>query len=120
MRGIEGRIQDYVVSRDGRLVPLTPAIFNYDEVDWSGVHRFQIVQEAIGELLVKIVIKRDTPVGETELSQRIPTQLASVLPGGFKIEVEFVSDISRTQRGKYKYLDQRLELNQYFRGTNVV
>lgn len=112
---IEGRILDYVVSRDGKVVPLTPAIFNYDAVDWSGVHRFQVVQEKPGELLVKIVVKKDPSFDGIDLPRRVTEQLSAVLPDGFSLDTQPVVDISRTQRGKYRYLIQHLDLHPYYR-----
>ena len=50
LTSIEGRIQDYVVGEGGILMPLAPAVFNYHDLDWTGVEEFQVVQTVVGEL----------------------------------------------------------------------
>ena len=109
---IEGRIQDYVVNKNGNVVPFTPAVFNYNDVDWSNVHRFQAIQESEGNLLFNLMLKN--PVNEQEISQRIAKQLYSVLPEGFNLSIQCVDEIKRTERGKYRYLIQHLDLRKYY------
>ena len=44
LKEIEGRVQDYVIDKNGNPVPLAPAIFNYNDMDWKNIEEFKILQ----------------------------------------------------------------------------
>ena len=112
---VQGRIQDFVVSARGQAVPLTPALFNYNEVDWSQTLRFQVRQDQPGRLLLSIVPRPQAGLGQ-DLAAALARQLAGVLPEGFTVHGQAVPEIERTPRGKYKYLVQKLDLRPYLEG----
>ena len=37
LKEIEGRLQDFVVDKHKNLIPLAPAVFNYNDMDWKGI-----------------------------------------------------------------------------------
>jgi phenylacetate-CoA ligase len=109
LKGVEGRIQDYVIDSAGNPTPLAPAVFNYNDMDWRGVRQFKVIQEREGELTILIVpeaLLAADPAGATAaLERRIGAILA-----GFRIRVQMVDDIPRSPVGKHRYLDQRLDV----------
>jgi phenylacetate-CoA ligase len=110
---VEGRIQDYVIDKNRHVIPIAPALFDYN-FDWSGVDRFQVYQDTPGDLTFKVVLdnKTDNP---DEIISRIIKGFEKILNSGFRIEVKIMDTIYRTNRGKYRYLEQKLDLVDDFR-----
>lgn len=67
----------------------------------------QLYQEKPGEVVVRIV-----PRGEfsEENSREIETTMAAAVGSGLVPKVKIVDDIPRTQRGKYRFLEQKLDI----------
>ncbi|KIL97762.1 Coenzyme F390 synthetase [Paramagnetospirillum magnetotacticum MS-1] len=111
LKGIEGRLQDYVIDAAGNPTPLAPAVFNYNDMDWKGIKEFKVIQDTPGELTILIVLEAELaadPAGsKAVLEQRIGAILA-----GFRISITLVDDIPKTKIGKHRYLDQRLDVKE--------
>lgn len=106
---ISGRLQDYIISRDGVIVPVAPLLFDYN-FDWSGISRFQIHQSEPGRLYLAVMIdeqSRSTP-------NAIAARFGEMLGNEFKIDLVVVDQIQCTDRGKYRYVKQELDVNAYF------
>jgi len=110
IKSVEGRIQDYVVDKNKNLVPLAPAIFNYNDMDWKGIKEFKVIQEEEGKLLFNVVCEK----GEKITKRFIEDKIEQIFGNVFEIEVKFINELSRTKRGKFRYLDQKLEMSKYF------
>ena len=41
---------DIVIDKNGNPVPLAPAIFNYNDMDWKNIEEFKILQSKKGKL----------------------------------------------------------------------
>lgn len=109
LREVKGRLQDFVINREGQLVPIAPALFDY-QFDWSNVDRFQVYQETPGQLVFRVVRSGCATEHSKELRARIVREFQRILHHAFNVEVEFVDSISHTARGKYRYVEQRLSL----------
>ena len=55
---VEGREQDYIVDAKQNKIPLAPAIFNYNDMDWIGVEEFKVLQKKLQAKLLLIFKKR--------------------------------------------------------------
>lgn len=108
IKSIEGRKQDYVVTADGGYVTLTALIFAQHFHAFGTTKNMQLYQDKPGEIIVKIV-----PTNEymEQDSQEIKTKMESAVGGRLKVQVELVDEIPRTQRGKYRFLEQKLDLD---------
>jgi len=113
LKEIEGRIQDFVVNSLGRLIPLSPAVFNYNDMDWKGIKQFKVYQDKIGELLMRIVRERNIRETEDEMKNRVMIAFNKIFNNTFNIKIDFVNDIPRSKIGKFRYLDQKLDINQF-------
>ena len=113
---VEGRMQDYVVDRNGDLVPLAPAIFNYNDMDWKGIREFKVVQEKEGVLSIRIRPEEELRADPERARAWIAGRIGAILGEGFSVSVEFVDEIPRTRIGKHRYLDQNLDLSSFFSG----
>ena len=108
---IEGRLQDYVVDKKNNIIPIAPAIFNYNDMDWKGIDEFKIIQKTKGKL--KFLIQPNFELklkGKTGLNN-ICKKITKILGPNFKIDTNFIDKLKKTSIGKYRYLDQKLKIN---------
>jgi phenylacetate-CoA ligase len=108
LKRIEGRLQEFIVAKNGDLISLGPAVFGIHSSEWTKVNEIQIVQKKKGELLINIV--KDPSFSDKEVKEHIFNLCGERFERQFEFDVAFVGEISRTSRGKYRYLDQRLEI----------
>ena len=107
LSSVKGRVQDYVVGKDNSIVPAAPLLFDYN-FDWTGIDLFQVHQSEKGNLEFKIVKSKlfDTP--DSILKTRVINSFSKIFGKQFSIFVSFHDHIQVTQRGKYRYIDQKL------------
>lgn len=101
---ILGREQDFVYDN-----ALNKKIFtNSDEPFWEldGVTAYQYVQDKPGEMTVRLQVSDRY---ELSTEERILSGINEVFPG-FIIRFEYVNDIPKTARGKFKFLIQNLKI----------
>ena len=92
---VEGRIEDVVVTPDGRQMVRFHGIF----IDLPNVREGQIVQESLSRIRVRVVPtpdfgRRDVSEMEARVRQRLGEEI--------EIEIETVERIARTEAGKYQ------------------
>lgn len=103
-----GRIREFIVSKTGKLVPLN-ALYNSGPPSWGKIRELKFFQEREGELIVKIAkapsFSKSVVAGEflKDLYERLDAE-------EFSVEIIFVDRVSRTQRGKLGFLEQRLPI----------
>jgi len=101
---VEGRLQEFIVSRSGRYVSMTA--INMHSPVFDNVYQFRFRQNAPGRVMLLVVPKggyekvRDEPA--------IRMELAPKLGPDFDLDIEVVDQIPRTGRGKFRFLDQEL------------
>ncbi len=107
LRHIEGRKQDYVVTIDGGYVTLTALIFGQHFHAFGAIRNLQLYQDKIGEVIVKIV-----PAGAySDLdSSEIKTKMETAVGERLRVQVVLVDEIPKTQLGKYRFLEQKLDI----------
>ncbi len=103
LKRIEGRLQDFVVSKTGHLIPLTTIPYSFINNVWQ----FQFYQEVQGEVILRIVRMPDYTVKD---SQYILATLKEKMGDNVEFFIEFVDDIARSKREKYLYLIQKLPI----------
>jgi phenylacetate-CoA ligase len=95
--GIQGRVSDIFVTRDGRLIPAQ--FFMVVLIDLPG-ESYQVIQETTDEILIKIVKGRDFDERKLESVRR---ELRRWLGDETRIEVDTVTEIPLTASGKRRY-----------------
>lgn len=103
---IEGRSQDYIITKDGSLVSLGSVVGGIHENEWAGIEKIQFEQSKEGSVVVKIV-KPDGARAST-VADTVMVLLKRRLDDSFDIKIEFVDDIPLTPRGKMRLLVQNL------------
>ncbi|MHB1528903.1 MAG: hypothetical protein ACYCXT_05680 [Acidiferrobacteraceae bacterium] len=110
---IEGRLQEFLVTRDGRLISITTmGAAHFDEL--AAVRAIQYEQREPGRFILKIVT--DVPL-TLVARERIARAVAQKTQSGCSAEVVQVQELSRTPRGKHVMLIQHLDLAPYLGGS---
>lgn len=104
LKSVEGRIQDFMVSKTQRLVPLMGVL---QLISRSSAHmkEYQLFQEQEGELVLRIVKKEGFSDEDVhQIKENIRTRLGDE----FTVSLEYLDAIPRTLRGKYQFFVQKL------------
>jgi len=107
IKRVEGRLQELIVTKDKRLITLTALIFAQHFEAFSKIKEMQLVQEKEGQLIVKIV---RTSQYSTNDEKEILFKMQRAVSEGLDISFSYVSHISRTKSGKYRFLIQKLPI----------
>jgi phenylacetate-CoA ligase len=106
---IEGRLQEFIVTRDHRLISIcTMGAAHFDEL--AEVEAIQYEQHEPGVFLLKIVSPRT--LGD-DVRARIARAVEEKTQNGCRAEVVRVESIPRTARGKHVMLVQHLDISHY-------
>ncbi|MCK9316763.1 AMP-binding protein [Methanoculleus sp.] len=103
---VEGRLQEFIVTRGGHLISVTP--INYESGAFENIRQFQMYQEEVGELIIKVVRK---PTYTEEDTRQLTRELQWQLGDEVNVHVRFVDEIPRTRGGKFRYLIQELPIS---------
>lgn len=107
---IEGRLQDYIVDKEGNLVTLTALIFAQHFNAFSKIARMKLYQDKIGDVIVKIVPSIDfAKEDQLEIVDKMKTATSNKI----NVYIEEVENVDLTERGKLRFLDQHLDISAY-------
>jgi phenylacetate-CoA ligase len=107
---IAGRLQEFIVCRDQRLVSITTVgVAHFPEL--AEVEAIQYEQERPGKVFLKVVA--DHPMPADHLAN-IAAAVERKTQGGCDVSVVQVERIARTARGKARMLVQHLDIRRYF------
>lgn len=109
MTRIDGRLQEFVVCRDRRLVSITTlGAAHFSEL--ASVDAIQFEQHRPGH----VVLHAATSAGlSADDRRRIEKAVHDKTQGGCEVEVNVVASIERTARGKHRMLVQHLPLTSH-------
>lgn len=102
---IEGRKEDYIITKDYKKVGRLDHIFK----DINNIIEAQIYQDKIGEAEFRIVKTNDfSPDDEKKIIDNARSRLGN----NFKIKIKFVKQIPRTKTGKFRFVFSKINLNE--------
>jgi phenylacetate-CoA ligase len=107
IRLISGRIQEYLLARNGRLIPNSALNVHSDMFD--DVRSYQFYQDTPGRVRLDIVRR---PSGGTARLLRIKENVLAKMGPGIDLEIRVVDDIPRTRRGKHQFIVQKLKIGE--------
>lgn len=103
LRGIEGRIQDFLINKNDKLIPVGPMLFDYN-INWSEIEKFQIIQNQKGKLIFCIKLYSEIKFSYKTFQKKINQLFGDEI----EIKVKMVKEIKNTKRGKYRYFVQNI------------
>ncbi len=103
LKKVEGRLQDFIVSKTGHLIPITTIPYSFV----NNVKQFQFYQEAPGKVTLRVVRMSTYRKEDSEYILRI---LREEMGESIKFCIEFVDNVGRTRGEKYMYLIQKLPI----------
>ena len=104
LRRIEGRLQEFMISRHGRVISMTA--INMHSPVFDNVAQFRFAQRAAGHVVLRIVPRASyDPVRDEE---RIRSELGPKLGADTTLELALVDEIPRSASGKLSFIDQEL------------
>ncbi len=111
LKRVEGRKQELVVISDGSVVTLTGLIFGQHFHAFSHIKQMQLIQTAIGQLMVRIV--PDTDYSQCNDEAEIRDKIHAAVGDRLGLCFDYVNDISRSLSGKHLFLIQELPIGEY-------
>jgi len=106
LSSIEGRVADYIITKDNTIIQFAPMLFGSHFKAYANIIEFQVCQDEIGKLRVRIVRGENyTKDDEIELTSGITSSI------NVDIVFEYVDTIDRTETGKHRYVVQKLKMN---------
>lgn len=106
---IEGRLQEFIVTRDGRLISVcVMGAAHFDVLD--NVHQTQYYQDTPGKLVFRVVPRSGFSLMDMK---RIQAVVQAKTGSGVEVEVQVVKDIPRTESGKHRMIIQKLDIPIY-------
>jgi len=104
---IEGREQEYILTKDDKIVSLTGLIFGLHFSAFEKIKQMQLVQEEKGSIVINVVKYNNYSSRDEE---EIRTKINKAVCGTLDIKFNYVDEIERTVRGKHKFLIQKLPI----------
>ena len=99
---IDGRAQEFIISKNNTLIPIT-AINMHDDI-FDDIKQFQFYQDTPGFILLKLVPKKTIT---NRIIKKIKIGLAAKFKDEFELRIETFEEIKLSSRGKFKMLDQK-------------
>jgi phenylacetate-CoA ligase len=111
---ISGRTQDYLVARDGRLLPASA--LNVHSGVFDHVRSYQFYQDTPGRVRLDIV---KFPSCGADPLRHIREAMLARMGAGLELEIRTVEHIARTKRGKHRFIIQKLAIEKEAVRTSV-
>lgn len=106
LKRIEGRKQEFIITKSKQLIPLT-GIYGLIAKSSHNVQECQLYQDALGKIEIRIL---KTKKYSKKDSDKIKNNFKKRFRNEIDITIQFVNSIPRTDRGKSKFLIQKLPI----------
>jgi phenylacetate-CoA ligase len=104
IRALQGRTQDFLFDKQGRR--LLAMSVNIQKYTWEYVSVYQLVQNKVGELIIRVVPKKN-------FTDAVKASILKDIQGNygqfFDAEIEVASDVERTKAGKRRIIINNLD-----------
>jgi phenylacetate-CoA ligase len=99
LKHIEGRQTDFITTPDGRILHALSVIYILREMD--AVREFQVVQEGLDQIIVRVVPEASFSKGD---ESSIVRKVRQLLGDNVKVVVDLATEIPRLPSGKFRYV----------------
>jgi phenylacetate-CoA ligase len=115
VQNLQGRSGDFLVNTDGRIVSVYLDV--YPDV-FQKVHRFQLYQDHPGKVELRVWPDKNYREGDAAIILRELRRCLSPSGDTMEFSVELVNDGHLESAGKYRMVDQRLDIRDFYGGKN--
>ena len=106
VKEVVGRVEDYIVTPDGRFVGRLDHIFK----EALNVQEAQLIQETLCELTIRIVRR---PEYSQENEAFIKNEAHNRLGNSIKVKINYVDSIPRMSSGKLRFIISKINLDEF-------
>jgi len=110
LKKIDGRIQNMIILKDGKIIPLTALIFGQHFIAFDKIKKMQIEQKQVGKVTIRLIKGLNFTIADEKEMKKV---IAKATNNSISVDFEYVSTIPRTQRGKHKFLIQHIPIKYY-------
>ena len=103
---VEGRLQDYVIGSKGEKITLTALIFAQHFKAFEKIKKMQLYQNAAGKVTVRVV--ESQKLTNDDFTE-IKSKMSEASHKSIDVDINILSDIPLTIRGKHRFLIQEIE-----------
>jgi phenylacetate-CoA ligase len=103
MKTVEGRIDDFLTTLDGRVISGQIFSENYPFENWEkeGIKQFRVIQERRDKLTIKLAV-REGVFNEVPVLEKVRKKLQELFGEGMNIEFQIVDEIEKDPSGKIR------------------
>jgi phenylacetate-CoA ligase len=112
---IEGRLQEFVVTHDERLISVCTLGAAHFE-DLNEVEEMQYVQHTPGKVTIRVTSQH---ILSSAMKEKFARAVEDKTQGGCSVEIVQVDDIPRSSIGKRQMIEQNLDLTRYFSASSI-
>lgn len=105
LKNVKGRVLDTIKTLDGNLIP--GEFFIYWFMRFSEIKQFQVIQESINRLSIKLVI--NDKIAEEQL-KAIRDIVYKIMGNKISIDINIVTEIELTSSGKYRVVKSNIPI----------
>jgi phenylacetate-CoA ligase len=102
---IEGRLQELIVTKSGRLI--STSMLNMHDETYDHIRQFQFHQRSRHSVTFRYIPRNGL---SSDIERELRTKLTSKLGDDIELNIERVAEIPPTKRGKHRLLVQELDL----------
>jgi phenylacetate-CoA ligase len=105
---VEGRVQHVIISKDGRIIPLTALVFGQHLAAFNKIEGMQLFQEKPGEAEIRIIRGKNFTSGD---EKELLNQLSYATKFTVVFTISYYNKLERSLSGKQKFLIQNLPVD---------
>lgn len=109
---VEGRVDDFLTTLDGRIISGQIFSENYPFEDWEkeGIKQFRVIQERRDKLTLKVAVRRGV-FNEVPVLEKAKRKLQEVFGQDMNIEFQVVDELERDPSGKIRIAISKVPVN---------
>ncbi|MEM2291979.1 MAG: phenylacetate--CoA ligase family protein [Nitrososphaerota archaeon] len=109
---VEGRVDDFLTTLDGRIISGQIFSENYPFEDWEkeGIKQFRVIQERRDKLTLKVAVRRGV-FNEVPVLEKAKRKLQEVFGEDMNIEFQVVDELEKDPSGKIRIAISKVPVN---------
>jgi len=107
MKVVEGRVDDFLVTTDGRIVS-SLILFPYPFEGVPGIKQFKVIQEKKDKILIQLAVGNDFPKNTARVWEKSVEAIRKIFGKSMQVNFQVVEKIARDPSGKVRKVISRI------------